>query len=157
MSWTLVVVGGNADAGCTHVASRGCTGCSAVQPYRCSDVVVSMGTVISPRFPARNHSSYTALPHCRWRYRGALHGPNQPGSNDRRPTATTTTFSRARHSGGSSVSSVLSRRPALSAVSPVFSAVSCLRCVLMGRRPLQTARVVHRFFSFIVRGIDRQY
>lgn len=130
-----------------YIASHGC---SAVQPYRCSDVIVSMGTVISPRFPARNHSSYTALPHCRWRYCGALHGPNRPGSND---LATTTTFSRARLSGGSSVSSVGGRR----SVQSVFRAVSCLRCVLMGRRPLQTARVVHRLFSFIVRGIDRQY
>jgi hypothetical protein len=41
-------------------------------------------------------------------------------------------------------------------VQSVFGAVSCLRCD-GSSRALQIARVVHRLFSFIVRGIDRQF
>jgi len=101
--------------------------------YRCSDVVVSMGTVVSPRFPARNHLSYTALP----RLSAAPGTSARTGSNDLPPTH------------GDDDDDILSRSPLgrLGSRRSVFSALPCLRCVPMSRRrPLQFARcIIARF------------
>lgn len=51
-----------------------------VQPYRCSDAVVSMVTVFSSRFPARNHTTHHGRTVVCISYRvnsGARHGPNR--------------------------------------------------------------------------------
>jgi len=124
------------------------------RPYRCSDSVVSMGTVFSPRFPARNHVlSYTAL---------SVALPRRParpeqGSNDLRTHGDDDADDDdilSRSPFGRLVG--LSRRPALSAVSLRCRVVYAM-CTDGSSRALQIARVVHRLFSFIVRGIDRQF
>lgn len=95
-----------------------------VQPYRCSDAVVSMVTMFSSRFPARNHYTHHGRIVVCISYR--VNSGARTGSNDlpeSRPAATT--FSRVRRSHG---------------FCPDGS-VSCLRCVRTGRRPLSIGRL----------------